>query len=345
MSASDPPGPLIAATLIARDEARCIARCLASLRPWVDRMIVLDTGSTDATMQLARAGGAEVHQLAWPGDFSAARNHALDLADADWNVVVDADEWVMAGGELLRDWCSGPPRLGRVCIHNAFESGGGETATSRSWITRILPRGARFRGRVHEQVPADLPREPVGLHLGHDGYLPAQLAGKRGRNLPLLLRDLEDNPGDPYIAYQLGREAEGDADFAAACDRYAQSLDATPARANWRHELVHRYLHCLGQAGRLQDALALAEREMPAYPDSPDVFFVVGNLLLDRALSDPAQAVDHWLPLAVSAWERCLAIGERPELEGSVNGRGSHLAQHNLDVVRAQLALLGGRTE
>jgi len=46
--------------------------------------------------------------------------------------------------------------------------------------------------------------------------------------------------------------------------------------------------------------------------------------------------------LAETAWERCLAIGERPELEGSVEGRGSHLARHNLDVLRQQLALLGG---
>jgi hypothetical protein len=72
---------------------------------------------------------------------------------------------------------------------------------------------------------------------------------------------------------------------------------------------------------------------------------VLGNLLLDRAMLDPEQAIEHWLPLAVTAWERCLTIGERPDLEGSVAGRGSHLAQHNIDAVRSQLALLGGQLE
>src|SRR5690606_25783460 len=114
------PGPCIAATLIVRNESRCITRCLDSVRPWVDRILVLDTGSTDDTVQLAEHGGAKVHHLAWPGDFSAARNHALDLADADWHLILDADEWIASGGETLRGWCEGPPRLGRVCIHSSF---------------------------------------------------------------------------------------------------------------------------------------------------------------------------------------------------------------------------------
>lgn len=105
--------PTIAATLIVRNEARCIVRCLESVRPWVDYMVVLDTGSTDDTVALAQRCGAQVHHLDWADDFAAARNHVLALSDADWNLVIDADEWIMAGGEKLRAWCDGPARLGR----------------------------------------------------------------------------------------------------------------------------------------------------------------------------------------------------------------------------------------
>jgi len=73
---------------------------------------------------------------------------------------------------------------------------------------------------------------------------------------------------------------------------------------------------------------------------SPDFFFVVGNLALDRALAMPEQALAEWVPLACMCWQRCLELGERPDLEGSVEGRGSYLAQHNLDTVSAQMGLM-----
>jgi glycosyltransferase involved in cell wall biosynthesis len=336
----------IAATLIARDEARCIARCLDSVRPFVDRMVVLDTGSRDGTPELARRCGAEVHHLDWPGDFSAARNRALELADADWHLIVDADEWIESGGERLRAWCEGPPRLGRICIHSAFDDAGnpaaGQVSTSRSWITRVLPRGVRFQGRVHEQAVSDLPREAIELHVGHDGYLDAQMAGKRDRNRALLQRDLQDHPDDAYIAFQLGREAEGRDEFAAACEWYEKAFAQTSPTVGWFHDLLVRLLHSLGQDGRVDEALGLAQAQMEAWQHSPDFFFVVGNLALDRAMLDPENALDQWLPLAVTCWERCLEIGEQPGLEGSVEGRGGRLAQHNLDVVQSQMALMRG---
>jgi glycosyltransferase involved in cell wall biosynthesis len=333
---------IIAATLIARNEARCIARCLDSVRPFVDRMLVLDTGSTDGTPDIAQGSGADVHHLDWPDDFSVARNRALDLADADWNLILDADEWIESGGDGLRAWCEGPPRLGRICVHSAFDDAGnsigGRISTSRSWITRVLPRGVRFQGRVHEQADSPLPRERLDFHVGHDGYLDAQMAGKRDRNRALLMRDLQDHPDDPYLAFQLGREAEGRDEFAAACEWYEKAFSQASSNVGWFHDLLVRFLHSLGQAGRVVEALRLAETQMPAWEHSPDFFFVVGNLALDRAMEEPVHALDQWLPLAVSCWERCLEIGERPDLEGSVDGRGGRLAQHNLDVVRSQMA-------
>jgi hypothetical protein len=97
--------------------------------------------------------------------------------------------------------------------------------------------------------------------------------------------------------------------------------------------------------GRLDDAMALAESEMPSWVDSPDFFFVVGNLAIDRAVADPEWALSDWLPLAATAWERCLVIGERPDLEGSMQGCGSHLARHNLQAVQTQIALYNARDE
>jgi hypothetical protein len=337
--------PRIAAALIARDESRCIARCIESIRPFVDRVVLVDTGSKDDTARLAERCGAQVHHMVWPDDFSVARNHALDLADADWTLVIDADEWIDRGGETVRDWCGGPPRIGAVCVHSSFDLPegalpGAPPPEGRNWLPRLLPRGVRYEGRIHEQPVSALPIVRVPLHIRHDGYLDAQSAGKRDRNLALLLAEARDNPADPYLLYQLGTEAESRKDHQAAAGWYRQSLALTPEAANWRHAMLVRHLHCLGQSGQTETALDLAEAEIATWQDSPDFFFVLGNLLLDRAMSDPAQALAHWLPLAETAWERCLAIGERPDLEGSINGRGSFLARHNLDMMRGQIATL-----
>jgi len=332
---SDCPSSL-AAVLIVRDEARCIARCLDSVRPWVDRIVVLDTGSRDDTIAIARRCGAEVHKRGWPDSFAAARNASLVLADADWNLIIDADEWIDQGGELLRNWCVGPPRLGRLWQVSAASTG----TVTRNRVTRLLPRGARYTGRVHEQVESDLPRETIDVAFGHDGYAETQLARKHDRNHRLLLADLGEAPDDPYIHYQLGKDAQMRGDQRAASDYFATALALSPADANWRHEMVACQLHALAKSGQLDEAIDFAEDQRGRWGHSPDFHFVLGDVLLDCAMADPADAVGHWLPHACASWERCLAIGERPDLEGSVSGRGSHLARHNLDLVRAQLAML-----
>ncbi|WP_322964356.1 glycosyltransferase family 2 protein [Sphingomonas fuzhouensis] len=332
------PPASIAATLIVRNEARCIARCLASVAPFVDKMVVLDTGSTDDTVAIAKGLGAEVHHLPWPDSFAVARNHVLTLADANWNLMLDADEWIIDGGANLRDWCAGDTdRLGCPCIHNEAE--GAETAL-RNWITRLIPRGVRYEGRVHEQVASPLPRYRIALDIGHDGYRAAQIDRKKDRNHRLLLEELAERPDDAYLLYQIAKDAQMRDDRDTGCAFYARALAATPPTANWRHDLVIHAVPFLAKVGRLDDALTLADGEFPNWQDSPDYFFVLGELLLDLAIAEPGRAVDHWLPLAEGAWERCLAIGERPDLEGSVAGRGSHLAQHNLEVIRSQLAML-----
>lgn len=131
-----------ALVMIARDEARCIADSLRSLRPWVDRMIVLDTGSLDGTPEIARAEGAEVHAFAWVDDFAAARNAALALSDADWNLVVDADEVLILGGEALAALRhEAPTFVGRIEVCSPLP--GARRAGWHRGAQRLQPSGPR----------------------------------------------------------------------------------------------------------------------------------------------------------------------------------------------------------
>jgi len=321
----------LALVMIARDEAGAIARALASARAFVDRMIVLDTGSVDATREIAAAAGAEVHAFAWCNDFAAARNAALAHSDAEWNLILDADEWIEEGAEALGDLPSEGGFLGEVRVASRMDQEG-VAGTGQAWLPRLLPRGVRYAGRIHEQPVSDLPRHHVPLTLGHDGYTTENLARKGARNETLLMRELENAPEEPYLWFQLAKEhqARGRAPQAAFCFREALRLAGPDAP--YRHALVVRAMIALRAAGDLDDALVLADAEVANWLESPDFYFTVGDLYLEAAVRDPARAGD-FLPIAEQAWKRCLEIGERPELDGAVAGRGSHMAAHNLAVI------------
>jgi glycosyltransferase involved in cell wall biosynthesis len=334
----------LALVMIARDEAGAIGRALESARAFVDRMIVLDTGSQDATPQIARAHGAEIFDFAWCDDFAAARNASLARSDAAWNLVLDADEWIEAGAagalgpEALP--AAGGDFMGVVRRDSAMDEAGA-AGLGQCWIPRLLPRGARYEGRIHEQPVGPRRERRLPLVLGHDGFLPDKLARKGARNETLLMQALQETPEDAYLWYQLAKEHQvrGRPPQAAIC--FVEALRLAPPDAPYRHSLVVRAITALKDDGRLQEGLALCDREVGAWADSPDFYFAVGDLYLECASHAPDRALADFLPIVESAWKRCLEIGERPDLDGAVAGRGGRMAAHNLAVFYETL----GKTE
>lgn len=203
-------GPLLSAVLVVRNEAGQLADCLASLRPLVDEVVVHDTGSTDETVQIARAAGAAVHEGFWDDDFARARNVALDLAHAPWALVLDADERAVTdplGAARLRRLLAGseggiPADILTVAVHNEYpeELGGGY----RHPGPRLLRRSAvRYRGRVHEEpvsaggLPAGV-CPPETLTIRHLGYRDADVVrAKAARNAQIAQAELDRLTADP----------------------------------------------------------------------------------------------------------------------------------------------------
>jgi hypothetical protein len=332
----------VALVMIARNEAARIVRALASATSCVDELFVLDTGSKDATVALARSAGARVAHFDWCDDFAAARNAALELADADWNVIVDADEWIAeAGIELLQLRHTAPKFVGTLRVDSQFDSPIG-TSIAPSWLSRVLPRGVRYEGRVHEQPKHALPVKRLETVLAHDGYRADALKAKAGRNADLLARALAQAPDDAYLHYQIGKDHDVYERYADACAHFNRSRACEEAsgatvtlagtRPGWHHDRLVRELHALKKCRQHAQAVLLAEAAMPHWQHSPDFFFALGDLLLDWATEEPARA-GELLPMIESAWLRCLEIGERPDLEGTVAGRGSTLAARNLIVL------------
>ena len=198
----------ITAALIAKNEAERIGDCLASLAGQVDEIVVVDTGSTDATVEIARGYGARTFAEPWAGDFSAARNAALQRATGSWILYIDADERLSVPQGRLRDAIDPAVHAGvMVRLHPRLR----HTAYQELRLFLRDPR-ITFTGRMHEQIiPAvqaacasdarSIRTSTVTLH--HVGY-EGDLSHKHDRNLPMLERAVQEQPERLYCWCHLG---------------------------------------------------------------------------------------------------------------------------------------------
>lgn len=344
------PMPTLDLVVIARDEARCLARCLRSARPWVDSMVVLDTGSSDDTVQIALSEGARVYHFDWGDDFAAARNAALAHSRAEWRLVLDADEWLIDGAQalhtMLMDRGASRPWVGVVAVESECEdaANGAMAGIAVNRISRLLPRGASYAGRIHEQVQAPWPRRDLSLRIGHDGYRPELLQRKQGRNQRLLQLALQEAPDNAYLHYQWGKEAESAGLHAQAAEGYARAAQAGATGTPWALDLVVRQLHCLSMAGAHEAAVSLAGDSAEQWSHAVDFHFVVGTLMLNWACAQPQRAAEC-LPIAHASWQQCLALGDDARHDGAVRGRGGHLAAWNLMALHEGLGDAARATE
>jgi hypothetical protein len=239
---------LLGASLIVRDEAGTLPRCLAALAGLVDEIVVHDTGSVDGTVELARRAGALVVQGGWQDDFAAARNEALRHNRSEWVLVVDADEVVVADVDRLRRLlASRPPRDGytvEVLNHGAPDEGLGYQHRAARLFRR---EAAGWQGRVHERlVTADGGPLPLGplpadlLRLEHHGYAdPEVVRAKAGRNAQLLRAGLTelvargDRDALPGLLVDLGRTLVGTGELQEAVDVLESVRELAPGTPEW----------------------------------------------------------------------------------------------------------------
>jgi glycosyltransferase involved in cell wall biosynthesis len=222
----------IAACVIARDEERFIAACLESVRPFVDELVVLDTGSLDDTPDIARSLGARVDTFLWQDDFAAARNAAIESASAEWIFMLDADERLEPdSGPVLRDL----PRRMPGGVHGAcprIESrtlgDGSGPCSITSEVPRFFRRSGdlRYVGAIHEDLvflpdPATTRNVSVNdLRVIHYGYDSGVYAARRKdeRNIRLLERQAAEHPHDPRPLYFLTQQHY-------VMERYAEAVE------------------------------------------------------------------------------------------------------------------------
>jgi tetratricopeptide (TPR) repeat protein len=206
----------ISLCLLARDEEANLAACLESVRDQVNELIVLDTGSTDRTAEIAREQGAQVFAYAWQDDFAAARNESLRHATGDWVLVLDADERLIPGViEQIRPLLADESTL----VVNLLRQEVGSQQQPYSQVSRLFRRHPElsfsrpYHELIDDSVLALQQREPhwkvvdfPNLAILHTGYQPEAIAQrqKQQRAQAALERYHQTHPDDAYVCSKLG---------------------------------------------------------------------------------------------------------------------------------------------
>lgn len=233
----------ISACLIVRNESLVLERCLSSLSGAVDEIVVVDTGSTDATLEIAARCDARICHYEWCGDFAAARNFGIDAATCDWILIIDADEYLEDGAQpQVRAIVEGTDADGILVTQRNLLTPDDLIQSADSQTLRLFRRqdGVRYEGIIHEEVGPAITRRggrlaSSSLVIVHDGYsrVTTQGSGSRAeRNLPLLLRAAAQAPRDSYLQYQLGTTYQQLGRLSEAQQHLAQVLQLPNAQLN-----------------------------------------------------------------------------------------------------------------
>lgn len=286
--------------MIVRDEELLLGDCLSFAREFVDEIVVVDTGSQDQTIEIARRYGSSVYEFPWCDDFSAARNYALDQLTSDFVLILDADERLGPGaGQHIRTLISEHRDSDETTLYLArFENidaegrhMGGEYV-SRLW--RADPK-LRYEGLVHEQLVHEDEqlnyRLEDNFHIVHFGDDPglAEARGKRKRNIDLLTRGLAQQPDDPYLRYQLAREQYAAGLFESALEAFKWLIEGSQASSL----VLNAYLfgsECLRAMKCPLDAMALALEGTEHAPDYGELWYAFARAALEAGKGYRAEA-------------------------------------------------------
>jgi GT2 family glycosyltransferase/tetratricopeptide (TPR) repeat protein/SAM-dependent methyltransferase len=285
--------PRLSLCLIARDNAGTIVPCLQSIRPYVDEMVVVGTGSKDDTPHLAARLGARVYHFPWCDSFAAARNESVKHARGDWVFWMDSDDTIdPENGRQLRALAYGahdPAVLGylmQVHCPGAADDGAEDfTAVDHVKLFRNRP-DLRFERRIHEQIIPAIRRAGgelawTDLFVVHSGYdrSPEGQARKKERDLRLLHRELAEEPEHPFTLFNLGmtyqdtEEPEKAVDFLKRCLACSGDGESHVRKAYALLVSAHERL------GQDEAAWAVCQEGLRRFPRDDELRFRSGLLL------------------------------------------------------------------
>ncbi|MBD1935165.1 MULTISPECIES: glycosyltransferase [Cyanophyceae] len=281
--------------IIVKNEEASLPRCLNSVKDVVDEIVVLDTGSTDKTVEIAKSFGAKVYYFEWCNDFAAARNEALKYVQGDWVLVLDADEVLTP--EIVPQ-IKQTIESDRYLVINLIRQEVGASQSPYSLVSRLFRNHPALRfsrpyhAMVDDSVSELLQREPnwqivalPDVAILHYGYQPEAIASlnKYARAQAAMEGFLATHPNDPYDCSKLGALYVQTGETSKGIELLEQGLKSTDIDASVLYELHYH----LGNAYTRLDNPTQAAKHYQAAIKQPIVpklklgaYNNLGNLLM-----------------------------------------------------------------
>jgi glycosyltransferase involved in cell wall biosynthesis len=327
--------PKVSLTMIVRNEEQNLPRCLASVRGLFDEIVVVDTGSTDRTKDIAAGYGARIVDFAWIDDFSAARNFALANATGDYAIWLDADDVVEPSERIklenLRRQLRPDGKEAYVLRCFCDTADGALLAVDHP---RLFPLrdDIRWERRIHEVINPALDRAGIPLVwtdivVRHTGYADAAThQRKRERDLKLLMKEHVERPNDPFVLYYLGTTAFERKQWLEALGYYILSLAKWGttesiacklfAMIAWTNQILMRY----------DESWRVCEEGLFYFPEDAELLFRKAVAQRYRGNTDDAEA----------CWTRILSLGPAKTLYNVDPGIYGHLTRRNLAIIAGE---------
>ncbi|UOF88807.1 glycosyltransferase [Fodinisporobacter ferrooxydans] len=307
--------PSVSLCMIVRNEADCLRDCLESVQSVVDEIIVVDTGSTDQTLEIARQYGACCFQAEWQNDFAKMRNRSLEHATKDYILVLDADERLLPESrEELRKCLETFPMADGFFVHILNQTDGeGIEEMEVSLNVRLFRNEPRYRfsAALHEQIAESILRgQPPGtifdskIRILHSGYLKknVQQKQKAQRNLAIALEECKRHPGDAFRAFNLGIEYMRLQQLPQAIEAFEFARQWCKRDALWVSRFFKIYISTLMQCGNWEQANVLLTEALAIFPDYTDLYYLQGVYHFQHG---------QWNE-ALQNFGHCIQIGDPP---------------------------------
>ncbi len=312
--------------MIVKNEEENIERCLKSISNLVDEIVIVDTGSEDNTVSIAKKYTNNIYSYNWNDDFSKARNYALEKCTGDWILSLDADEYIYEGSkkDLIDFAAKNKNSIGKIEILSNFIDGD-EESYSKVYISRFFEKGIKFIGSVHEQLNSDNKRINTNIKVKHSGYYKTN---KGERNIRLLKKEYVKNPNNNYIIYQIAKALFSDKRYEEAEEYFKIAYKDLDIKKAYSRDLIISYINNCSNISNFSDGINIINDNYKYLKESSDYNFACGIFYINLILSD-VNTYGEYVYLIEKSYLKALEIGDRDSI---VLGVGSYIAAYNLGV-------------